>query len=170
MFDVLIGVNLLREGLDLPEVALVAIMDADKEGFLRSARALTQTAGRAARHASGNVIMYADRHTDSMQEAIAESNRRREKQLKFNREHNITPRAAQKSSKTATGSDYFTGRKSLSMVADVKLGYTGVKELERAVAKAKSAMEESAKRLDFLAAAQHRDAMYALQERLEKIK
>ena len=97
MFDVLIGVNLLREGLDLPEVALVAILDADKEGFLRNVRSITQIAGRAARHSNGNVILYADHCTDSMRYAIEQSNRRREKQMRYNMEHGMLPRRAQKS-------------------------------------------------------------------------
>ena len=102
-FDVLIGINLLREGLDLPEVSLVAILDADKEGFLRSARSLTQTAGRAARNLNGKVIMYADRMTDSMQKTIDETNRRREKQLKYNEENKITPQQIVKASKSIMG-------------------------------------------------------------------
>ena len=178
-FDVLIGVNLLREGLDLPEVSLVAIMDADKEGFLRSGRALTQTAGRAARNVNGMVIMYADKYTDAIETTIAESNRRREKQMRYNQEHGLTPRQAQKSSQSAMSNDLLTtiehdtgGVKytiptnDLSIAADIRGDY-GAEDLEKAIAKARADMEQAAKELDFMTAAAYRDRMYALQAELE---
>ncbi|MCL2561967.1 MAG: excinuclease ABC subunit UvrB [Rikenellaceae bacterium] len=174
-FDVLIGVNLLREGLDLPEVSLVAIMDADKEGFLRNERSLTQTAGRAARHANGNVIMYAERRTDSMAMAITESNRRREKQITYNMQNGLIPTAARKTMRgiMTSGADMsgfgnvvypLVGGK-LATAADVRGEYVTVAELEAAIADAKKKMEEAALRLDFLEAARYRDLMYALKER-----
>ncbi len=173
MFDVLIGVNLLREGLDLPEVSLVAIMDADKEGFLRSERSLTQTSGRAARHANGNVILYAEKRTDSMAMAIMESNRRREKQIVYNMQNGLIPRAAQKTSRAIMsgeslgGSVLYPAAGSAGMLAaDVRGEYTTRAELEEAIAKAKRQMEDAARELDFIEAARHRDLMYALQERL----
>jgi excinuclease ABC subunit B len=186
-FDVLIGVNLLREGLDLPEVSLVAIMDADKEGFLRSERSLTQTAGRAARHVSGDVIMYAEKRTDSMANAMMESNRRREKQISYNIRGEATPTAAQKSSRSmisgeSLGSDrmeLYPTASALAMAADVKGIYStgaeggsmadtrdGRAALEDAVARAREMMELAARELDFKEAAKYRDVMYALQERL----
>lgn len=175
LFDVLIGVNLLREGLDLPEVSLVAIMDADKEGFLRSERSLTQTAGRAARHANGNVIMYAEKRTDSMGMAIMESNRRREKQISYNMRNGMLPTAAHKSSRgmisgdrLAEGGAAYPTAGSLAMVADVKGGYSTKAELEDAVAKAREMMEKAAKELDFMEAAKYRDVMYALQDKLKE--
>ena len=179
-FDVLIGVNLLREGLDLPEVSLVAVMDADKEGFLRNTRSITQIAGRAARHASGNVILYAERRTDSIREAIAESNRRREKQIAYNMRSRIVPLAAKKSShgsmliKSAGTPDndfvYDLGTdasKELRVAADIQAVYT-TKELETAIADARRKMEAAAKELDFAAAAKYRNLMYALQEKRSK--
>ena len=188
-FDVLIGVNLLREGLDLPEVSLVAVMDADKEGFLRNTRSITQIAGRAARHAGGNVILYAERRTDSIREAIAESNRRREKQIAWNMRSRIVPLAAQKSTRgnilvksAATPADDFaydfaavgargiggaddTG--GLHIAADVKAVYT-TGELETQIAEARRRMEAAARELDFAAAARWRNIMYALQEKASK--
>ena len=179
-FDVLIGVNLLREGLDLPEVALVAIMDADKEGFLRNVRSITQIAGRAARHALGNVIMYAERCTDSMRMAIDESNRRRVKQIMYNIEHGILPRQAQKSGSgrnnllelAAVESDapavYRTAdNDALPMAADTAGSYSAAGDIEKEIAAAREAMERAAKALDFIAAAKHRDRMYELQKRLK---
>ena len=169
LFDVLIGVNLLREGLDLPEVSLVAILDADKEGFLRSARSLTQTAGRAARNLDGKVIMYADKITESMRITIDETNRRREKQLKYNKEHDITPRQVSKSNRSI-----FTGEKLKSepkayiepsgydMAAEPVVKYMSKRDLEKAIAEAKKRMETAAKVLDFREAAVYRDEMYAL--------
>lgn len=181
-FDVLIGVNLLREGLDLPEVALVAIMDADKEGFLRNVRSITQIAGRAARHAMGSVIMYAERCTDSMRMAINESNRRRVKQVLYNIEHGILPRQAQKSgsgrnnllelaaAESGSPAVYNTsGDEVLPVAADVTGSYGAPDaDLEKAVAEAREAMEQAAKELDFIAAAKHRDRMYELQKRLKE--
>ncbi len=176
-FDVLVGVNLLREGLDLPEVSLVAIMDADKEGFLRNARSLTQTAGRAARHLEGHVIMYADRMTASMRQTITESERRREKQMNYNREHNIEPRALNKALRgTITGGalsrdsqDSVGGdMSSLKLTRDDLERYRSMSAAERkeAAQKAKEAMESAAKELDFIEAARCRDLMLMLQKEL----
>lgn len=175
MFDVLIGVNLLREGLDLPEVSLVAIMDADKEGFLRSERSLTQTAGRAARHANGNVIMYAEKRTDSMGIAIMESNRRREKQIAYNIKNSMIPTAAQKSNRRMLGGDlsengdvlYPSGDGVMSIAADVKGNYS-TDDLREKILEAKANMEKAAKELNFIEAAKYRDLMYAFQERLDE--
>ena len=177
VFDVLIGINLLREGLDLPEVALVAILDADKEGFLRSARALTQTAGRAARNIDGRVIMYADKITKSMQQTIDETTRRREKQLKYNEENNITPKQIIK----ATGSimqhynkqlgmkgKAYSGTDDINIAADPIVQYMDKKALEKAIEKTKISMEKAAKELNFKEAARFRDEMFALQELLNK--
>ena len=172
MFDVLIGVNLLREGLDLPEVSLVAIMDADKEGFLRSDRALTQIAGRAARNVNGKVIMFADKRTDAMNAAINESNRRREKQMRYNEEHGLVPRQAQKSGKSNDLLSTLQGAESTpyptaggySLAADISAGYSAM-PLEEAIADARGKMEKAAKELDFITAAQYRNQMYALQEK-----
>lgn len=176
LFDVLIGVNLLREGLDLPEVSLVAIMDADKEGFLRSERSLTQTAGRAARHANGNVIMYAEKRTDSMGMAIMESNRRREKQISYNMKHNLVPRAAHKSNRSVLGDtrslstgSYSTGATS-TLAAELQASYNSPESIEAGILAAKQQMENAARNLDFMEAAKHRDLMYALQQRLEELK
>ena len=178
MFDVLIGVNLLREGIDLPEVALVAILDADKEGILRNVRAITQIAGRAARHANGNVIMYADHCTDSMRTAIEESNRRREKQVRYNMEHAMLPRKAQRS---GTGQSLLLANAGSAdkdvavynmpnehidypVAADVAKTYAASENVDALIAKAKEDMERAAKSLDFLAAARFRDRMYELQK------
>ncbi|MGM0498414.1 MAG: excinuclease ABC subunit UvrB [Bacteroidota bacterium] len=176
-FDVLIGVNLLREGLDLPEVSLVAILDADKEGFLRSTVSLTQTAGRAARNLEGRVIMYADRITKSMQQTIDETNRRREKQLAYNNEHNITPRQIEKASRSVMG-DYrekigkgeqtYAGPDAASIAADPVVQYMSKEALEKAIEKNKKAMEKAAAELDFKEAARLRDEMYTLQEKLKE--
>jgi len=178
-FDVLIGVNLLREGLDLPEVSLVAILDADKEGFLRSTVSLTQTAGRAARHLEGKVIMYADKITRSMQQTIDETNRRREKQLAYNEKHNITPQQIQKASRSVMA-DYrekigqyqpraYTEPQDLDTAADPVVQYMSKEGLEKAIEKNKKAMEKAASELDFKEAARLRDEMYELQERLAKM-
>lgn len=179
MFDVLVGVNLLREGLDLPEVALVAILDADKEGFLRNVRSITQIAGRAARHSQGNVILYGDTCTDSMRYAIEQSNRRREKQVRYNMEQEMLPRRAQKS---GTGQSTLLASKvntsevdmnvyrteidhyDLPMAADVRKGYAASENVDALIAKTREDMERAAKSLDFLAAAKFRDRMYELQK------
>ena len=167
-FDVLIGVNLLREGLDLPEVALVAIMDADKEGFLRSERALTQTAGRAARNVEGRVIMYGDKITDAMQATINESRRRRDKQMAYNEANGITPTQIRRYARTTIAGNsseviepYPLGGLS-SVAADTKSTYSA-EERERAIAEARRRMEEAAKALDFSQAALWRNRMYELQ-------
>ncbi|MBS3769013.1 MAG: excinuclease ABC subunit UvrB [Bacteroidales bacterium] len=178
-FDVLIGVNLLREGLDLPEVSLVAILDADKEGFLRSTVSLTQTAGRAARHLEGKVIMYADKITRSMQQTIDETNRRREKQLAYNEKHNITPKQIEKASRSVMA-DYrekigqyqprpYTEPQELDTAADPVVQYMSKEALEKAIEKNKKAMEKAASELDFKEAARLRDEMYELQDRLAQL-
>ncbi len=168
-FDVLIGVNLLREGLDLPEVALVAIMDADKEGFLRSERALTQTAGRAARNVEGRVIMYGDTITDAMQATINESRRRREKQMAYNEANGITPTQIRRYARTTiagvtseSAEPYPLGVGGVQMAAD-KRGAYSPEERESAINDARRRMEEAAKALDFAQAALWRDRMYELQ-------
>lgn len=173
-FDVLVGVNLLREGLDLPEVSLVAIMDADKEGFLRSARSLTQTAGRAARHLNGRVIMYGDSITDSMQKTISETERRREKQINYNSAHGLAPKAIHKelrsmmggpSKRNEGGVGYdISSEANMGMVADKVIEYMSASELESAIAQARTEMESAARELDFINAAMYRDQMYRLQE------
>ena len=173
LFDVLIGVNLLREGLDLPEVSLVAIMDADKEGFLRSARSLTQTAGRAARNVGGRVIMYADRITDSMRLAIQDANRRREKQIRYNNLHGIVPRQAIKSGRAILSGDelrhgsarYDLPGAKTGCAADPVAAYMTDRDIESAIKIARAAMESAARELDFTAAAAYRYQMYALQEK-----
>ena len=175
-FDVLVGINLLREGLDLPEVSLVAILDADKEGFLRSERSLTQTAGRAARNLNGKVIMYADRQTGSMQRTIEETNRRREKQLAYNKEHQITPTQILKTSYSMfEHAQDRMGREGIyadqarsDLAADPVVRYMGKPELEKAIDKAKKQMEKAARELDFIEAARYRDEMYAYQELLKE--
>ena len=178
VFDVLIGVNLLREGLDMPEVALVAIMDADKEGFLRSTRSLTQTAGRAARNADGHVIMYADRITDSMRATITETNRRRSVQIEYNKQHSITPKTTTRSAQLSIGRvaqqteapAYPMAGYSGLMAADTNRPYITAEELESMIEQRKTAMEDAAKKLDFVAAAQFRDQMYDLQAKLKELK
>lgn len=169
LFDVLVGVNLLREGLDLPEVSLVAILDADKEGFLRNTRSLTQTAGRAARHLNGYVIMYADRITRSMQATIDETNRRRSKQIRYNKEHGITPQQVVKSSKGIMGGEVrsakFYAEPALDAAIDPVVQKMTAAEVSAAIAAAKKNMEDAAARLDFAAAAAYRDEMYALQKK-----
>lgn len=181
LFDVLIGVNLLREGLDFPEVSLVAILDADKEGFLRSNRSLTQTAGRAARNVNGKVIFYADKITESMRLTIDETNRRREKQMKYNEEHGITPQPIVKSKSSALGQkaatvephayvepDYY------SLVAEpAQPNYASEDDLKKQIEKTRKAMLAAAKKLEFLEAAQLRDQLIMLEDKLkeeEKIK
>jgi len=175
-FDVLVGINLLREGLDLPEVSLVAILDADKEGFLRSERSLTQTSGRAARNLNGKVIMYADNITGSMQRTIDETNRRRTKQLNYNDLNQITPMQIVKSThnlfdRSAEQRNIeraYAGQAKSDIAADPVVRYMGKSELEKAIDQAKSQMEKAARELDFIEAARHRDEMYALQELLSK--
>ena len=171
VYDVLIGVNLLREGLDLPEVSLVAILDADKEGFLRSHRSLTQTAGRAARNLNGKVIMYADKMTDSMAKTISETNRRREKQMAYNVLHGITPTAIIKGERNSFSNvepnAYIEPDMSQSIAADPVVQYMSRTALEKAIAKTKKAMQDSAKRLEFLEAAQLRDELIKLEDLLK---
>ncbi|HOE05659.1 MAG TPA: excinuclease ABC subunit UvrB [Bacteroidales bacterium] len=172
LFDVLVGVNLLREGLDLPEVSLVAILDADKEGFLRNTRSLTQTAGRAARNVNGKVIMYADKLTDSMQRTINETNRRREKQIKYNTEHGITPQSIVKPTDSALAGISVDGAQPLyyresstpDLAADPVIQYMDKPALEKSIKNTKKKMEDAAAKLDFIAAATLRDELYALQK------
>ena len=172
VYDVLVGVNLLREGLDLPEVSLVAILDADKEGFLRNHRSLTQTAGRAARNLNGKVIMYADKTTASMQKTIDETNRRREKQLAYNEKHGIVPTAIVKGERSALSkmepNAYIEPVVQVTIAADPVVKYMTKPALEKAIAKAKKSMQEAAKKLEFLEAAQYRDEMMRLEELLKK--
>lgn len=176
-FDVLIGVNLLREGLDLPEVSLVAILDADKEGFLRSERSLTQTAGRAARNINSRVIMYADKVTDSMRRMMEETNRRREKQIAYNEKHQVTPTQIVKKmheilGQTAIadgsqpGSHAYIEKEEISVAADPLLQYLTTDKIRTLIARNRKAMEEAVKNLDFLEAARLRDENRYLQERL----
>lgn len=176
-YDVLVGVNLLREGLDLPEVSLVAILDADKEGFLRSHRSLTQTAGRAARNVNGKVIMYADTITQSMQQTIDETNRRRIKQMRYNEEHGITPMQIVKSRKSVlvenkyeiptTPEGVYAGPAEGAFAADPIVKKMTPKQLEKSIAETTRLMKEAAKNLDFLQAAQYRDEIIRLKELLE---
>jgi excinuclease ABC subunit B len=172
VFDVLVGVNLLREGLDLPEVSLVAILDADKEGFLRSERSLTQTAGRAARNINGLVIMYADKVTQSMQKTIDSTNYRREKQLKYNEEHGITPQQIHKKqtsilAKKDIEEHAYIEPESTDYAADPVVEYMSKGALEKAIEKAKKAMQAASKELDFITAAQYRDEMMKLKDLLK---
>ena len=178
-FDVLVGVNLLREGLDLPEVSLVAILDADKEGFLRNDRSLTQTAGRAARNANGMVIFYADKITESMQKTIDETNRRRSIQMAYNEEHGITPQTITRTREQILAKnsilDIREGNKKAyverppeaTMAADPVLAFMSREQIERMVADTERKMKDAAKDLDFITAAQYRDEMLALKKRLK---
>lgn len=175
LFDVLVGVNLLREGLDLPEVSLVAILDADKEGFLRNERSLTQTAGRAARNVNGLVIMYADQITDSMQRTIDETNRRREKQLRYNEEHGITPtqivkakRRPMNSDEADTATPYYREPEKVGLAAEPVVAYMSREALLKAIDKTKKQMERAADKLDFMEAARLRDEMFELQKVLNE--
>jgi excinuclease ABC subunit B len=180
--DVLVGVNLLREGLDLPEVSLVAILDADKEGFLRNERSLTQTAGRAARNVDGLVIFYADRMTESMQRTIDETNRRREKQVAYNIANNITPRTIKKSVEQVMAQTSVLDVKGydpdspyavdeiVTKAAEDEHEYTTIPQIEKVIARTKKEMEKAARDLDFMEAARLRDEMFGLQRRLEQMK
>ena len=173
LFDVLVGVNLLREGLDLPEVSLVAILDADKEGFLRSARSLTQTVGRAARHLNGKAIMYADKITKSMQKTIDETNYRREKQIAYNTANNITPKAINKSldnalTKNSVSSYYY--ELEAQKAAEPESEYLTKPELEKKIREKRKLMEQAAKELDFMLAAKVRDEIKAYQTKLNQLK
>ncbi len=185
VYDVLVGVNLLREGLDLPEVSLVAILDADKEGFLRSHRSLTQTAGRAARNVNGKVIMYADTITESMQRTIDETARRRTIQLKYNEDHNITPQQIRKAitsalptgkdtedthttPSTTTGRYVYTEPETAAMAADPIIRSMSKEELQKSIDNTTALMQQAAKDLDFMQAAQYRDEIIRLQKELEE--
>jgi excinuclease ABC subunit B len=180
-FDVLIGVNLLREGLDLPEVSLVAILDADKEGFLRNVRSLVQTTGRAARNVNGMVIMYADKMTDSMRKTIEETARRRAIQIAYNEVHGKVPTALNKSkakimesTKVADGDPATRNLKyeyteELSIAADPVIAYMSVEQLEKTITFTRKEMEKAAKELDFIEAARLRDELYALEERKKSL-
>jgi excinuclease ABC subunit B len=173
LFDVLVGVNLLREGLDLPEVSLVAILDADKEGFLRSARSLTQTVGRAARNLNGKAIMYADKITNSMQKTIDETNYRREKQIAYNTEHNVTPKALNKSldnalTKNSVSSYYY--ELEAQKAAEPESAYLSKPELEKKIRDTRKFMEQAAKELDFVLAAKLRDEIKNYQSKLSDLK
>lgn len=183
--DVLVGVNLLREGLDLPEVSLVAILDADKEGFLRNEKSLTQTAGRAARNVDGLVIFYADKMTESMQRTIDETNRRREKQIAYNIEHGITPRTVVKSKQQVLAQTSVLDIKGydpanpyaiapdedlVTVAAEDQEEYKTIPQAEKAIARVKKQMEKAARDLDFMEAARLRDEMFQLQKKLEEMK
>jgi excinuclease ABC subunit B len=178
-FDVLIGVNLLREGLDLPEVSLVAILDADKEGFLRNERSLTQTAGRAARNSNGKVIFYADKITDSMRRTIDETNRRRSIQIEYNEKHGITPKTIMKSKEAiihqssildirGAQSKAYVEPEEMNIAADPIVEYASREQLEKMVAAAEKKMKAAAKDLDFITAAQYRDEMNSLKKKMKE--
>jgi len=179
VYDVLVGVNLLREGLDLPEVSLVAILDADKEGFLRNQRSLVQTIGRAARNVNGRVIMYADSTTESMKMAIDETNRRRKIQMDYNLEHGIIPRTVLKSKESILGQTkvadskrqelkkYYVEDEEASLAADPVMAYLGKEELMKMADRTRKAMEKAAKELEFMEAAKLRDEFMAIQKLLE---
>jgi excinuclease ABC subunit B len=176
VFDVLIGINLLREGLDLPEVSLVAVLDADKEGFLRSNRSLTQTAGRAARNLNGKVIMYADRITESMRQTIDETSRRRAKQAEYNLENNITPKALNKSKEgimkqsiaSPSRKQVYIENEETSVAADPVVQYMSKEALQKNITTARKNMENSSKELDFITAARFRDELYELEKLLQE--
>ena len=179
VFDVLIGVNLLREGLDLPEVSLVAIMDADKEGFLRNDKSLTQTIGRAARNVNGHVIMYADKITDSMERTINETNRRREIQIAYNTAHGITPQTIRKSKDEimkqtgvadakggSSEQHFYVEPEEMSLAADPVVQYMSKDQIQKALDETQKRMLKAAKEMDFMEAARLRDEMFALQKEL----
>lgn len=181
--DVLVGVNLLREGLDLPEVSLMAILDADKEGFLRDERSLTQMAGRAARNVEGLVIFYADKMTESMQRTIDETNRRREKQLKYNTEHGIVPKTVYKSKeqimkqtsvldiKNYSETDKYAIHEELAPIAaEEEVEYKTIAQLDKLINQTRKAMEKAAKDLDFMEAARLRDKLFSLQKDKDNMK
>ena len=181
IYDVLIGVNLLREGLDLPEVSLVAILDADKEGFLRDHRSLTQTAGRAARNVNGKVLMYADRITDSMQKTINETNRRREKQLAYNEANGIVPKqikkafsnallgaGADKDETKSNASKAYIEPEKISIAADPVVQYMSKPQMEKAIDRVRKQMQEAAKKLEFIEAAQYRDELLRLEDMMKE--
>jgi excinuclease ABC subunit B len=163
-FDVLVGINLLREGLDLPEVSLVAILDADKEGFLRSEGSLIQTMGRAARNVHGTAILYADRVTKSMRRAMEETERRRLLQQEYNREHGITPETIRKSIGDILGSVYEQDYPAIPEVADQKTGFLSEEELEREIGKLQRAMKKAAQKLEFEKATELRDQIRELRQ------
>jgi excinuclease ABC subunit B len=182
--DVLVGVNLLREGLDLPEVSLVAILDADKEGFLRNERSLTQTAGRAARNVDGLVIFYADKMTESMQRTIDETSRRRQKQVLYNIEHKITPKTILKSKEQIFAQTSvldikgFDEKNPLALGSDEEIlaigedepAFQTIPQMEKGIANVKKEMERAARDLDFMEAARLRDEMFSLRKKLEDMK
>ncbi len=180
VFDVLIGVNLLREGLDLPEVSLVAILDADKEGFLRNDRSLTQTAGRAARNSNGIVIMYADRITASMQTTIDETSRRRAKQIAYNEKHGITPTTVKKSKeeiyrqssvlevRSTVDKEYYIEPEELNIAADPVMQSMSKEQMQKSIKQVERKMKKAAKDMDYMTAAQYRDEMLALQKDMKE--
>lgn len=181
VFDVLVGVNLLREGLDLPEVSLVAILDADKEGFLRNQRSLVQTIGRAARNENGRVIMYADTITESMQQAIDETNRRRQVQIDYNKAHGITPKTIVRSKESILGQtkvadskkstkNYYVENEEVTLAADPVVAYLGKDELQKMADRTKKSMEKAAKELEFMEAAKLRDEYMAILKLIEEKK
>ena len=179
--DVLIGVNLLREGLDLPEVSLVAILDADKEGFLRSERSLVQTVGRAARNVNGKVIMYADKITESMRRTIEETERRRLVQMKYNQEHGITPQTSIRSTESVfdhkdksalerVTNPYQRRENEMSIAADPVMQYMSKEGVKKAIENTKMQMLKAAKEMDFMEAARLRDEMNQLEDKLKGMK